>query len=232
MITDDFTAPSLCFSSAHLSTDGAADLAGLAPSHTDMRPDSHDFVTVWGDVTRLAELNHPQGQNLLDFQGTCGLAACGEVLSAFGIPTDENTVVVHAFQNGECDRDKGELSGGSNPEQEARLLTDGGLPAHAVASLDIVQLAELVREGHGVIAGVNAGMLWHDPSAYEHGQANHAVFVTGVATDPISGLVEGFYINDSRCLPGDSGRFISADEMTAAWQNTGGMGVVTDAVHV
>jgi hypothetical protein len=49
-----------------------------------------------------------------------------------------------------------------------------------------------VQYGRGVIAAVNAGVLWSDPRALGHGQANHVVTITGVARDPDDGALQGF----------------------------------------
>jgi hypothetical protein len=55
------------------------------------------------------------------------------------------------------------------------------------------------------------------------------VTVTGVALDPVSGNVQGFYINDSG--NGKSAEFVSTVIMRVAWQDTGGWCIVTDAAH-
>ena len=76
---------------------------------------------------------------------------------------------------------------------------------------------------------VNAGVLWSEPRVLGHGQANHAVTVTGIARDPFDGALQGFYVNDSGT--GESGKFVSAHLMTTAFERTGGFCVVTDATH-
>jgi hypothetical protein len=60
-----------------------------------------------------------------------------------------------------------------------------------------------------------------------HGQANHAITVTGIARDPLDGALQGFYVNDSG--NGQSGQFVSAHLMTTAFERTGGFCVVTGA---
>ena len=101
--------------------------------------------------------------------------------------------------------------------------------AHAETGQSLEQLGQDVEQGHGVIVDANAGVLWNDPQYVEGGAANHAVTVTGVARDPQTGNIQGFYINDSG--DGKSAEFVSAQTMTTAWQDTGGTCVVTDAVH-
>jgi hypothetical protein len=55
------------------------------------------------------------------------------------------------------------------------------------------------------------------------------VTVTGVALDPQSRDIQGFYLNDSG--NGKSAEFVDAILIRVAWQDTGGWSVVTDAVH-
>lgn len=83
-----------------------------------------------------------------------------------------------------------------------------------------------MQEGHGVIAALNAGVLWGDASFLGDGQTNHVVTLTGVARDPYDGALEGVYINDSG--NGQSGAFVSLHLMTTAFVRTGGFCVVTD----
>jgi uncharacterized protein YvpB len=205
--------------------------AGIdVPTQLDVLPDGEPSVTI-GDVQGYADFNHQQGDNAYGFQEDCGLVSCQDVLNQFGIPVTETDVVGHAIQNGECDVQPGDAadSGGTSTESQAQLLTDYGVPAHAESGQSLEQLAQQVEQGHGVIIGANAGVLWNDPQYVEGGAANHAVTVTGVARDPQTGAIQGFYINDSG--DGNSAEFISAQQMTTAWQDTGGSCVVTDAVH-
>jgi hypothetical protein len=62
-----------------------------------------------------------------------------------------------------------------------------------------------------------------------HGQANHAITITGIARDPYDGALFGFYINDSG--DGQSGQFVSAQLMTSAFEHEGGFCVVTDSAR-
>ncbi len=72
----------------------------------------------------------------------------------------------------------------------------------------------------------DTSVLWSDAAALEHGQANHAVTITGIARDPYDGAQLGFYINDSGT--GQSGQFVSPHLMTTAFEHEGGFCVVTD----
>lgn len=114
-------------------------------------------------------------------------------------------------------------------EQQAQILNDYGVPAHTESSGSLESLATHIEQGNGVIVEVNDGVLWNDRNYYDQGQLNHAVTVTGVVRDPISGQIEGFYINDSGT--GESAKFVDTNTMQRAWENTGGMSVVTDISH-
>jgi uncharacterized protein YvpB len=207
------------------------DLGIDVPAQLDALPDGEPSVVI-GDVFGYADFNHQQGDNPYGIRQDCGLVSCQDVLNQFGIPVSETDVVTHAVENGECHFNPDDIagSGGTTMADQARMLNDYGVPAHADSGQSLEQLAANVEQGHGVIIEANAGVLWDDPNYVEKGEANHAVTVTGVARDPLTGNVQGFYINDSGT--GQSGEFVSAQTMTGAWQDTGGQCVVTDAVHV
>jgi hypothetical protein len=207
---------------------------GEVPTYLDALPESGREIVVVGDVEGCKELNHRQGDNPYGFRGTCGLVSCEDVLRQFGVDVNEGDVVRHAITGGLCSvSDSPENSGGTTVEWQARILSDGGVPARPVAEADLSDLSGWIAEGRGIIVEVNAGELWNDPNAYDGGYANHAIVVTGVAMNPSSGELEGFFVNDSgRGFPGDSGRFVSVDLMQRAWGDTGGAAVVTDAVRV
>lgn len=200
------------------------------PAQLDTLPDGTPSV-MYGDVSGYAEYNHQQGENIFGFQEDCGLMSSSDVLNQFGIPASESDVVEHAALNGECDIDPANLSdsGGTSPADQAQILGDYGLPAHVESGQSMEDLASQVEQGHGVIADVNAGYLWQNGNFVGNGQTNHAITVTGVARDPSTGQIQGFYINDSG--DGKSAEFVPAATMAKAWTDAGGIAVVTDAVH-
>jgi Peptidase_C39 like family len=208
-----------------------SDLGIDVPQQLDMFSDGEPTVTI-GNVGEYAAFNHQQGDNPYGITEDCGLVSSQDVLNQFGVPVTESDVVTHALQNGECQYEPNDIpdSGGTSAEQQAQILSDYGVPAHADSGQSMEQLAGEVEQGHGVIASVNAGVLWGQPQYVEGGGDNHAVTVTGVARDPDTGAIQGFYINDSGT--GKSAEFIPAATMEKAWQDTGGVSVVTDSVHV
>lgn len=202
------------------------------PMQQDVLPDGRETVVI-GDVEGCKEFNHQQGDNRYGFRGTCGLVSCEDVLRQFGADVREDDVVRFAVEKGLCDVNQDpNQSGGTSPYYQAMILKELGVPAH-VESLDSVErLADCVEHGHGVIIEVNAGVLWNDARAYDHGQPNHAIVVTGVSRDPSTGEIQGFYINDSgRGFAEDSGRFIDTTTIQSGWEQVGGASVVTDVVR-
>lgn len=202
------------------------------PRYLDVLPDNTEVLVI-GDMEHCRDFNHKQGINDLGFLGTCGLVSCEDVLRQFGIEATEATVVDYAARHRLCDVSASPPEcGGTTEHSQAELLTELGVPAHAEFGDGQEQLAQYIEEGRGAIIEVNAGELWNSPEHLGFGEINHAVVVTGVARDPISGEIEGFYINDSgRGYPSDSGRFVPADVMYHAWEAAGGSCVVTDMVR-
>jgi hypothetical protein len=190
-------------------------------------PDGQPSVQI-GDVVAYAAYNHRQGDNPENDRGDCGIVCCADVLGQFGLYRTEADVLRHAIDCRELHVviDDPDRSGWTLPAEIARILSDYGVPAHDARGWSIERLAAAVQRGHGVIAAVNAGVLWGDARVLGLGPANHAVTITGVARYPYDGALQGFYINDSGT--GLSAQFISAHLMTTAFVRTGGFCVLTD----
>ena len=200
------------------------------PVELDELPDGEPSLML-GHVRGYAAFNHRQGDNREHFQLDCGLMSVQDVLRQFGAQVTEADMVEHALQRGECSVDPAaaEQSGGTTPSEDARILTEYGVPSRAESGLTLPELAALVEQSHGVIIGVNCGILWQVPDDVGNGGVNHAVTVTGVALDPHDRNIQGLYINDSG--NGKSAEFVSAVLIRVAWQDTGGWTIVTDAVN-
>jgi peptidase C39-like protein len=193
-------------------------------------PDGRPTVQI-GDILGCAAFNHLQGDNPEHERGDCGIVCCADVLNQFGFRWNEADVVRHATDCRELHVVAADpaRSGWTQPTEVARILTDYGVSSHPAQGQSIEQLAADVQRGHGVIAAVNAGVLWSEARALGHGQANHAITVTGIAREPYDGALQGFYINDSGS--GLSAQFVSAHLMITAFVRTGGFCVVTDEAH-
>jgi hypothetical protein len=204
--------------------------AAAVPVQPDRLPDGRPSLTI-GDVRDYAAFNHLQGDNPEHDCGDCGIVSCADVLNQFGVRLTEADAFLHATRRHELHVVTGrhDQSGWTLPAEQAKILTDYGVPAHAEEAQPVERLALAVQLGHGVIAMVNAGVLWSDPGSLGHGQANHAITITGVARDRYDGALLGFYINDSGT--GLSGQYVSAHLMTTAFEHEGGFCVVTDCAH-
>lgn len=202
------------------------DVALEVPTHLDVLPDGREIVVI-GDPEGDKAFTHLQGDNSLGFQGTCGLCSCENILRSFGLDVSETSVVIFASELGLCETESPDRAhcGGTSPMQIAEILTRHGISAdwHPFGSLE--DLAGNIEQGRGVIIGVNAGALWNDAN-YDSGIfANHAVTVTGVARDPSTGEIQGFFINDSGT--GKAAQFVDAALMRECWEDGFGFQIVT-----
>lgn len=226
--TNDFDAVGLSGDSSS-GSDASDQEVPEVPFHLETLPDGHEAVVI-GDVDRLKEFNHRQGDNDLGFKGTCGIVSCQDVLRQFGVEATEGELVKYAALRGLCNSDgTADDRGGTTVLAQAQILNDWGVAATADVGGSLDGLAARIEEGRGVIIEVNAGVLWDDARYYDDGGVNHAVVVTGLARDAATGAVHGFYINDSG-VP-SSGRFVDADTMRTAWVEAGGLSVSTLPVH-
>jgi hypothetical protein len=209
------------------------ELVADVPTCLDVLPDGREAL-VLGDVPGARDLHHSQGDNPWGFQGTCGIVSCENVLRQFGVEVSETEVLTHALSRGLCTiADDPSRSGGTTAFDRAQILSDFGVPAQATNVGSLEELAGFVEGGHGVIAGVNAGVLWDDAGAYDTGQSNHAVVVTAIARDRETGELLGLFINDSgRGVAEDAGRFVDTARFEQCHLGAGGMVVVTDTVKL
>jgi hypothetical protein len=196
------------------------------PSEVTVLPDGRETVVI-GDPEGDKRFTHAQGDNILGFEGTCGLCSCENVLRSFGLEVTETDMVFFATVRGlcTCEDPDPRMNGGTTPADRADILTRLGVPASASYGGSIEDLAGNIEQGKGVIIAVNAGVLWNDANADSGNVSNHAITVTGVARDPATGDIQGFFINDSGT--GEAGKFVDASLMREAWEKVGGSQVVT-----
>jgi hypothetical protein len=196
------------------------------PMQLEHLPDGRESL-VAGDPERCKDFNHPQGDNKLGYKFTCGIVSCVDILGQFGVEVTENDLAHYATDHGECSTDAldAKFNGKTTPWEQVHILAEHGVPAHVEAAESLEELASFIEQGHGVIAEVNCGELWDDPSHpdpnntsnFGVGQANHAIVITGVARDPATGSLQGFYINDSGSIPLHSAYFVDVEKMQKAF---------------
>ncbi len=199
-------------------------------------------VKVTGGVHAFKDLNHQQGDEVPEYQGTCGLCSAQCVGNQFGVTNDQGNplsevdVVKMAKDNRPplCTTDGlPEQNGGTSQLQQQELLAKMGIPSQIKENQSMDDLAKDVEAGKGVIAGVNAEELWglNNPGGLnQFPRPNHAVTVIDTARNPQTNALQGFFINDSGNNYENigSGRFVPVSDMQFIWQNAGGSCVVTD----
>jgi hypothetical protein len=184
-----------------------------------------------GDVDASKDYFHKQGDNDLGYQGDCGLVSSGDVANQFGVNVSENYVVHYAVDNGLCTTSGSPTQRGATTVLDQEKVLDGlGVPSHIESGNTLEGLGRELEEGHGAIIEVNAGELWDNPDFYGSGKINHAVTVTGVAADPVTGQAMGIWIDDSGT--GQYSRYVDADNAgVQGWLHSGSLSVVTDGEH-
>ncbi len=164
-------------------------------------------------------LDYSQGDEVPGYKGTCSETSVANVCMMADLPVTEGDVVRRAIANGWCNTtspDEG-TRGSSNPSSQVAMLNSYGLRAETRSGYDVKRLADLVKDGRGVMLSVNAGKLWDVPEYIDSGAVNHRVTVTGVACDAGTGAVTGFYIADSgRKQASDVSRYLTLAELRYA----------------
>lgn len=213
-------------------SDAAEDTQPFREIHTSIEilPDGKEAVII-GSPHGDAAFSHYQGDNSYGYTGTCGLCSVECVLKEFGVHANEDDVVRYAVDCGLCDvsEPRSEMDGGTTFEAIEKILDGCRIPSHCEIAESLEDVAADIEAGHGVIIGVNSGVLWNNANFYESGQPNHFVTITGVARDTADGNIIGFYINDSG--NGKAADFIDADTMQVAFLEAGGGCVVTDVIR-
>lgn len=185
-------------------------------------------------------LDYEQGDNSLGYSNNCGLVSVANMGQLFGMGTTEDQVTRLADEQGLCNNNPWvapAYRGGVDDGNLIGLLEQLGLTAEAYGASStaggLEAIAGYIEEGRGVTIGVNAGILWDEPSAVDAGNANHQVLVTGVCRDLNTGSVVGLFVCDSgRHLESDACRFVSVEILEEAYVNAPfASAVVTAQTH-
>ena len=180
-----------------------------------------------------AERFFPQGHNDRGYLGTCGLASSAQMISDLtGEDLTENDVVEYAATERWCETtssDPTEL-GAIDMRSLSEVHREIGVDSYRLRDADVEQVADFVESGDGVLAAVNSAEYWPSDAfgsesdrsrTLAHPGTDHVVWVTGVSRDPGTGLLTGFYVNDTGRSVG-AGTFLSTAEMRRAWEQRGG----------
>lgn len=168
------------------------------------------------------------GEGVEGYRGTCGLASIENILRMAGYDIKEKDVVLYAKSNSGtkkgrklCTTDSTpNRNGGTYAEDRRAILKHFGIDSDIKYTTDLNEIAEMVTSGKGVIASVEANMLWYQ--CVGNPQEFHAITITSVQRDKQTKEILGFYICDSGSRGKDSARLVNSDIMLAALSATGG----------
>jgi len=174
--------------------------------------DSNGNLTYDSPMEMDKYLYAQQGSAYTNFQGTCGLCSCANILRLAGVNYSEKDMIDYAASTSSgngwpqklCTVNpfRPESSGGTNPKSRQQILEHFGISSgvfsvemeNGVASdAAIENIAQYVADGRGVILSVHAGVLYNGRAVRDD---YHAVTVTSVTRNKY-GDVSGFYICDS-----------------------------------
>lgn len=165
-----------------------------------------------------------------NFEGTCGLVSCVNVLRMAGVPISEADVVKYASTTYEENANAfvasptrktlcvtnsvSSSNGGTSTSSRKKILEHFGIPSRT-APQSIETIAEAVSSGHGVIASVHAETLYFKRRPIHPDL--HAITITSVQKDN-TGKILGFYVCDSNAyaLGGTGATYYTAEELEEA----------------
>lgn len=169
-------------------------------------------------------------------EGTCGLCACGTIINKAGGQATEKSVAKHALQNGLCSNradEAPEHRGGTTIRQQAQILSDAGLSASASSGCSLEGLSQIVETGRGVIISVTASLYkpeWYG-SYSEENSGGHAIVLESPIRDVQTGQTVGYIVSDSNGSTGkEASVVVKAETLEAAFDNRGGLAVITDDI--
>lgn len=198
-----------------------------------------DEAFVWGDPFRLGEiLDGYQGfDNPYGAYGTCGENSVANICKIAGMNVTEPEVVKYAMENDLCEKyDPKCLGGGTTIGDKVSLLEHFGLESHCEFAAETAtpeRLAEAIEGGHGVLLGLNSGILqdreWKVYNDQGEIVAGHAVCLTGTVRDMDHNL-KGFFLCDSSAQTNDSTHiFVPIEKFNACYTNVkDACAVITD----
>lgn len=177
------------------------------------------------------------GEGVEGFEGTCGLVSVENILRLAGVKVTESEIVEYARTHktgGIFSRrslctvgGKPWENGGTYAQDRQEILKHYGVDSR-IERASLESIAQYVGEGRGVIASVDANMLWYGNNASS--PAFHAITVTSVQRDSVTNEIYGFYICDSGSGNNDNARFVPAYLMSAALAPSGGSVNVTNSI--
>lgn len=206
------------------------DLPEILPPEDDV-VNGH-FVQVYGYPKAYPDLDYSQGDAVPGYMGTCGETSIANLLTMAGQKVTEGDVVKKAIDNGWCNTTSTNpfQRGGTSGIQQQKLLASYGVATGLLNDYDPDKFAQLIKQGRGVLLGVNGAELWGadlSPALLDWINVNHMINLTGVAYSSATGDLLGFYIADSaRGFAFDAARFISLPELEKVAHFSAGCDVI------
>ncbi|MBR2296381.1 MAG: C39 family peptidase [Clostridia bacterium] len=168
------------------------------------------------------------GEGVEGFEGTCGLVSVENILRMAGVNITEEKVVNYARTHKiigfkgirpMCTIDSSpENNGGTYAKDRQAVLRHFGIESD-IEYGSVEKIAEYVEQGRGVIATVDANMLWYQ----SHGSvpAFHAITITSIQRDAHTNEITGVYVCDSGDRGESSARLVPVEVMRFALAPTG-----------
>jgi Ca2+-binding RTX toxin-like protein len=186
------------------------------------------------DYMQGSTINDPITGTSITYQGTCALTSIANLFAEARMDVTEDQVVSYAVQHNLCTTTQQATDpyrlGGSNIYQQMAVLSGLGMATTSSAGVNfsLSSIAQEIKEGHGIIIGVNAGVLWDDDNYNSGGSVNHIITVSGIVYSADNTEILGFYICDSgRGLVSDMTRYVDYNSMLEATDVTNPYAIIT-----
>ncbi|MBO7196012.1 MAG: hypothetical protein J6V80_01630 [Clostridia bacterium] len=168
-----------------------------------------------------------QGNNNFGMQQNCGIACVAQLLILAGRQITENDVVRVAVGQGLCSIDDPNMreNGATSSMHRADLLRKFDIK-NDIKLVKPRDIAVYIERGHGVIASVDAGLLWDQPS---HIGSGHAVLLYGSIHRASDGELMGYVICDTGT--GDMCRFVSITAFDRMYNYNNGLNITAEPIR-
>ncbi|WP_168442392.1 C39 family peptidase [Pontiella desulfatans] len=155
---------------------------------------SNTLAHVYGDpIDWRDRLDDNQFDNASNLVNTCTMASIANVMTMLGEVITEEEVIAYMYAN---DLVGNRARGDTDPANVAVALESGyGCEVSLLTNRPMPEVAEYLESGKAIILGVDYGVV--NVNASPRGYDDHAITLTGVAYNEMTGELEGFYYCDS-----------------------------------
>ena len=202
----------------------------ILPAEISTEVPGYEQALVCGNPFDIAqELDCFQGyDNPYGAFGTCGLTSIANICHLAGFEVSEPQVVEYAMENGLCEKaENGKWGGGTTVSNQLDILKHYDIKAHCEFPdvADCERIADAIEGGHGVMVGLNSGILQdREWKIYdENGEiyAGHTVCMTGTVRDVETGELLGFYLCVSSAQKADGAKqYVSVEKFEKCYTDS------------